>query len=184
MANQHRFVSPNGPEFDDLTAKSYFVMTMHRPANVDGEHKLKGLIDAILEGTGEYPVVFPVHPRTAQNLSKLGISHERLRMVEPLSYLEFNYLVKNAKGVITDSGGITEEASVLNVPCITMRNNTERPETVNLGTNELVGTNPENLAEPLMRLLSGNWKSYQGIPLWDGKAAERIVEIIISEYSK
>jgi UDP-N-acetylglucosamine 2-epimerase (non-hydrolysing) len=183
-ANQNRFISPKGPQFDDLQEKPYFVMTMHRPANVDAEHNLKALIDAILEGTGDYPVVFPVHPRTTQNLSKLGISNKRLRMVEPLSYLEFNYLVKNAKGVITDSGGITEEASVMNVPCITMRDNTERPETVKLGTNELVGTNPENLAEPLRRLLSGNWKSYQGIPLWDGKASERIVDIIISIYSE
>lgn len=183
MANQHRFVSPRGVQFEDLKPKSYFVMTMHRPANVDAEHKLKALIEAILDGTGDYPVVFPVHPRTSRNLSKLGISGKRLRMVEPLSYLEFNYLVKNAKGVITDSGGITEEASVMNVPCITMRDNTERPETVKLGTNELVGTNPKNLAEPLRRLLAGNWKSYQGIPLWDGRTGERIVDIVLSIYT-
>lgn len=184
MANQHRFFSPKGPLFDDLKQKSYFVITIHRPANVDAEHKLKALVEAILECTADFPVLFPVHPRTAQNLAKLGISNHRLRIVEPLSYLEFNYLVKNAKGVITDSGGITEEASVMNVPCITMRDNTERPETVKLGTNELVGTNPANLKEPLKRLLIGDWKSYKGIPFWDGKTAERIVNIILSIYSK
>jgi UDP-N-acetylglucosamine 2-epimerase (non-hydrolysing) len=158
-------------------------LTIHRPANVDGEHQLKALIDAILIGTGDFPVIFPVHPRTAKNLEKIGISHPRLRIVEPLSYLEFNFLVKNAKGVITDSGGITEEASVMNIPCITMRKNTERPETVTLGTNELIGTEPSNLKEPLERLLNGDWKTYQGIPLWDGKSAQRIVDKIIEIYS-
>jgi UDP-N-acetylglucosamine 2-epimerase (non-hydrolysing) len=182
LSNQDRFVSPVGEMFEDIEQKKYFVMTMHRPANVDGEHQLKALIDAIMVGTGDFPVIFPVHPRTAKNLEKIGINHPRLRMVEPLSYLEFNFLVKNAKGVITDSGGITEEASVMNVPCITMRNNTERPETVALGTNELIGTEPSNLKEPLERLLKGEWKTYKGIPLWDGKAAERIVVKIIQIY--
>ncbi|MCS4433109.1 non-hydrolyzing UDP-N-acetylglucosamine 2-epimerase [Aquiflexum gelatinilyticum] len=183
LSNQDRFVSPRGNMFDDLIEKSYFVITMHRPANVDGEQQLKALIDAIMNGTGNFPVIFPVHPRTAKNLEKIGINHLRLRMVEPLSYLEFNYLVKNAKGVITDSGGITEEASVMNIPCITMRNNTERPETVTLGTNELIGTDPSNLKEPLGRILKGEWKTYKGIPLWDGKSAQRIVNKIIEIYS-
>ena len=183
LSNQDKFFSPLGDMFDDLKPKNYFVMTMHRPANVDGEQQLKALIDAIMTGSGSFPVIFPVHPRTAKNLEKIGINHSRLRMVEPLSYLEFNYLVKNALGVITDSGGITEEASVMNVPCITMRNNTERPETVTLGTNELIGTDPANLKAPLEKLLKGEWKSYKGIPLWDGKAAKRIVDKIIEIYS-
>ncbi|WP_373495721.1 non-hydrolyzing UDP-N-acetylglucosamine 2-epimerase [Aquiflexum sp.] len=183
LSNQDRFKSPVGEMFDDLKPKNYIVMTMHRPANVDGEHQLKALIDAIMTGTGNLPVIFPVHPRTAKNLEKIGIEHPRLRMVEPLSYLEFNYLVKNALGVITDSGGITEEASVMNVPCITLRNNTERPETLTLGTNELIGTDPANLKAPLEKLLKGDWKTYKGIPLWDGKAAERIVNRIIEIYS-
>ncbi|WP_373521478.1 non-hydrolyzing UDP-N-acetylglucosamine 2-epimerase [Aquiflexum sp.] len=182
LSNQDRFISPAGEMFDDLQEKNYFVMTMHRPANVDGEQQLKALIDAIMTGTSNYPVIFPVHPRTAKNLEKIGIKHPRLRMVEPLSYLEFNFLVKNAMGVITDSGGITEESSVMNVPCITMRNNTERPETVTLGTNELIGTDPANLKAPLEKLLKGKWKSYKGIPLWDGKSAERIVDKIIEIY--
>lgn len=183
LSNEERFLSPVGEMFDDLEPKKYFVMTMHRPANVDGEHQLKALIDAIISGTGDYPVIFPVHPRTAKNLQKVGIMHQRLRIVDPLPYLEFNYLVKNALGVITDSGGITEEASVMNVPCITMRNNTERPETVSLGTNELIGTDPSNLKAPLEKLLKGGWKSYKGIPLWDGKSAQRIVDKIIDIYS-
>ncbi|UJP66200.1 non-hydrolyzing UDP-N-acetylglucosamine 2-epimerase [Mongoliitalea daihaiensis] len=183
IANMPRFKKPDGELFDQLAAGKYFVMTMHRPANVDQEEKLKHMIDAILDGTGDLPIVFPVHPRTAKNLEQLGISSPRLHMTEPLSYLEFNYLVKNAKGVITDSGGITEEASVMNIPCITLRDNTERAETVELGTNELVGTNPANLAPYLKKLMAGEWKSYQGIPLWDGKTSERIVSKIIDLYS-
>lgn len=183
MANMPRFKRPEGELFESLEDGKYFVMTMHRPANVDQEEKLKQMIDAILDGTGQLPIIFPVHPRTAKNLQQLGISSPRLHMTEPLSYLEFNYLVKNAKGVITDSGGITEEASVMNVPCITLRDNTERAETVQLGTNELVGTNPASLAPYLKKLMAGEWKTYQGIPLWDGKTSERIVDKIIELYA-
>jgi UDP-N-acetylglucosamine 2-epimerase (non-hydrolysing) len=105
-------------------------------------------------------------------------------MCEPLGYLEFNYLVKNAKGVITDSGGITEEASVMNIPCITLRDNTERAETIHLGTNELVGTDPKKLKPYLEKIMTGSWKQYQGIPMWDGKTAERIVTILAKTYGK
>ena len=183
-ANESRFIKPKGLQFDDLKEKGYLVLTMHRPANVDGENQLKAMIETILENTEDFPIIFPVHPRTAANLSKIGIQNPRLRMVEPLSYLEFNYLVQNAKGVITDSGGVTEEASVMNVPCITLRDNTERPETITHGTNELVGTDPSLLEPYLKKLLSGNWKTYKGIPMWDGKSADRIVSKIIELYSK
>lgn len=183
MANMERFRRPEGDIFDKLQTGRYFVMTMHRPANVDQEEKLKEMIDAIMEGTQGLPVIFPVHPRTAKNLQNLGINDPNLFMTEPLSYLEFNYLVKNAKGVITDSGGITEEASVMNVPCITLRENTERAETIELGTNELVGTHPQNLQPYLEKLMRGEWKKYKGIPYWDGKTAERIVDKIIEIYS-
>jgi UDP-N-acetylglucosamine 2-epimerase (non-hydrolysing) len=182
MANMPRFQKPEGALFEQLQPQSYFVMTMHRPANVDQEEKLKEMIDAIMTGTKGLPVIFPVHPRTAKNLQNLGINDPNLHMTDPLSYLEFNYLVKNAKGVITDSGGITEEASVMNVPCITLRDNTERPETIELGTNELVGTDPKNLLPYLEKLMNNQWKQYQGIPLWDGKTAERIVDKIIKIY--
>ncbi len=163
-----------------LEPKSYFVLTLHRPANVDEEEKLQAMMEAILSGTGSFPVIFPVHPRTSKNLERLGIRHERLHFVAPLPYLEFNYLVRSAKGVITDSGGITEEASVMGVPCITLRDSTERPETIRLGTNELAGTNPKNLKPFLDQLLTGKWKKGSDIPLWDGKSAERLVKILIN----
>ena len=181
-AQMPRFVLPEGEIYESLVPGQYFVMTMHRPANVDQEYKLKAMIDAILEGTEGLPIIFPVHPRTAKNLQSLGIEAPNLLMSDPLGYLEFNYLVKNAKGVITDSGGITEEASVMNVPCITLRDNTERAETIHLGTNELVGTDPKKLKPYLEKIMRGEWKQYQGIPLWDGKTAERIVDILIKNY--
>ncbi|GMQ25762.1 UDP-N-acetylglucosamine 2-epimerase (non-hydrolyzing) [Algoriphagus sp. oki45] len=182
-AQMPRFKKPEGEIFDHLEPKNYFVMTMHRPANVDQENSLKAMIDAILAGTGGLPIVFPVHPRTAKNLQNLGINAPNLHLVEPLGYLEFNYLVKNAKGVITDSGGVTEETSVMNVPCVTLRDNTERAETIHLGTNELVGTDPKKLKPYLDKIMAGEWKQYQGIPLWDGKTAERIVDILESQYA-
>lgn len=183
MAQTPNFKKPEGEIFEALSPGNYFVMTMHRPANVDQEQSLKAMIDAILEGAGGLPIVFPVHPRTAKNLQAIGIDAPNLLMCEPLGYLEFNFLVKNAKGVITDSGGVTEEASVMNVPCVTLRDNTERAETIHLGTNELVGTDPKKLKPYLERIMRGEWKQYQGIPLWDGKTAERIVEILTKSYS-
>ncbi|GAB3224350.1 UDP-N-acetylglucosamine 2-epimerase (non-hydrolyzing) [Algoriphagus aestuariicola] len=182
MAQLPKFKKPEGEIFEALTPGNYFVMTMHRPANVDQEHSLKAMIDAILEGTGGLPIIFPVHPRTAKNLQNIGITAENLLMTDPLGYLEFNYLVKNSKGVITDSGGVTEEASVMNVPCVTLRDNTERAETIHLGTNELVGTDPGKLKPYLDKIMKGEWKQYQGIPLWDGKTSERIVSKIVEAY--
>lgn len=183
MAQLPNFKKPEGEIFEQLSPGNYFVMTMHRPANVDQEQSLKAMIDAILEGTGGLPIIFPVHPRTAKNLQNLGIEAKNLLMCEPLGYLEFNYLVKNAKGVITDSGGVTEETSVMDVPCVTLRDNTERAETIHLGTNELVGTDPKKLRPYLDKIMKGEWKRYQGIPLWDGKTADRIVNILINSYS-
>lgn len=163
-----------------LQEKNYFVMTLHRPANVDGEQQLKDLIDEIVRSATGLPIVFPVHPRTAQNLRKIGLEAANLHLVEPLGYLEFNYLVKNAKAVVTDSGGITEETTVLQVPCITLRDNTERPETITIGTNELIGTNPKNIAPAFSKLLAGEWKKGGIPPLWDGRTAERIVEHLLT----
>lgn len=163
-----------------LEEKEYLVMTLHRPANVDEESKLKELMDEIVANSRDLPLVFPVHPRTAKILAGLGVSHPRLHMVEPLSYLEFNYLVERAKAVVTDSGGITEETTVMGVPCMTLRDNTERPETIELGTNELLGTDPKAIKPAMDKLFAGEWKAGGEIPLWDGKTAERIVEELIN----
>ena len=121
------------------------------------------------------PVVFPVHPRTAKTLRELGSVPEAFRLVDPQPYLEFNYLVRHARAVITDSGGITEETTVMQVPCLTLRKTTERPETVTVGTNELIGTDPSKIAPALDRLFAGNWKRGAIPPLWDGRTGERIV---------
>ena len=162
-----------------LKPKSYIVMTLHRPANVDEESQLKAMLDEIIAHTQDLPLIFPVHPRTAKILERLNVAHPRLQKVAPLSYLEFNYLVQHAKAVITDSGGITEEASVMNIPCMTLRDNTERPETMELGTNELVGTDPKAIKPYLEKLFKDEWKTYKTIPLWDGKTAQRIVKTLI-----
>jgi UDP-N-acetylglucosamine 2-epimerase (non-hydrolysing) len=158
-----------------LRPGQYFVLTLHRPANVDAEQQLQRLLQAIADGTGGLPVVFPVHPRTAKSLRELAGQIPGLHYVDPQGYLEFNYLVKHAKGVITDSGGITEETTVMGVPCLTLRDNTERPETVTVGTNELIGTDPAKLGPALARLMAGEWKKGAVPEKWDGRAAERIV---------
>jgi UDP-N-acetylglucosamine 2-epimerase (non-hydrolysing) len=159
----------------DLQPQQYFVLTLHRPANVDSEQQLLHMLQAISKGTDGLPVVFPVHPRTAKSLQAMTGQIPGLHYVDPQGYLEFNYLVKHAKGVITDSGGITEETTVMGVPCLTLRDSTERPETVTVGTNELIGTDPAKLAPALARLMAGNWKRGSVPEKWDGCAAVRIV---------
>lgn len=161
-----------------LNAGNYFVVTLHRPANVDGEQQLLALLRAITAGTDGLPVVFPVHPRTAKNLLKFAEAIPGMHYVDPQGYLEFNYLVKHAKGVITDSGGITEETTVMGVPCLTLRDNTERPETVTIGTNELIGTDPAKLGPALARLMAGQWKKGAIPDKWDGNAATRIINTL------
>jgi len=178
LANRNRLMQPAIWEAAKLIPNNYIVLTLHRPANVDGELQLKQLMDAIITASQGIPLVFPVHPRTAKNLTTIGVSAPNLFMIDPLSYLEFNYLVANAKAVITDSGGITEEATVLGIPCITLRNTTERPETVTMGTNELIGTDPNNIGPALQKLFAGAWKKGGIPPMWDGHTAERIVQII------
>lgn len=178
LANRQRFKRPAIWQSLGLEEKSYFVMTMHRPANVDGENQLKILIEEIVKNTRGIPIIFPMHPRTKQIFERLNINYPSLKAIGPLGYLEFNYLVERSKAVITDSGGITEETTVMGVPCLTIRDNTERPETVSEGTNELVGTDPSNLKPVLEKLFDGKWKQ-GGIPeLWDGNAAKRIMEKI------
>jgi UDP-N-acetylglucosamine 2-epimerase (non-hydrolysing) len=161
-----------------LAPKKYLVVTLHRPANVDGEEKLLRLLRAIADGAAGLPVVFPVHPRTEKGIRALGGEIPGMHYVEPQGYLEFNYLVQHALGVITDSGGITEETTVLGIPCLTLRDSTERPETVTVGTNELIGTDPANLGPALERLRAGKWKTGAIPELWDGQAAPRIVDFL------
>jgi UDP-N-acetylglucosamine 2-epimerase (non-hydrolysing) len=166
-----------------LQEKNYFVMTLHRPANVDEPETLRSLMNEIISGSQGLPLVFPVHPRTAKVLEGLGIAASNLHLIEPLGYLEFNYLVEHAKAVITDSGGITEETTVMGVPCMTLRNTTERPETVEIGTNELLGTDPKAVGPALSKLFAGDWKEGDIPPLWDGKTGKRIVDQLLKLFA-
>lgn len=178
LKNRSRFKKPGFWNEIGLQEQNYIVMTLHRPSNVDEEEILKKLMGEIMDNTRDLPLVFPVHPRTAKTLNRLGIKNDRFHLVDPLGYLEFNYLVERAKAVITDSGGITEETTVMRVPCMTLRDNTERPETIHIGTNELLGTDPGAIKPALDKLFDGTWKSGSIPELWDGKTSERIVEHI------
>lgn len=181
LKHRSRFQKPEVWDRLNLEQGKFLVMTLHRPANVDQEEKLKELIQKIVDHTLDLPLVFPVHPRTKKMLQNIGISHERLHMIDPLGYLEFNYLVEKAKAVVTDSGGITEETTVMGIPCMTLRDNTERPETITQGTNELLGTDPKAIAPAMEKLFSGSWKTGQVPHLWDGKTAGRIVNILLEK---
>lgn len=178
LKQRSRFRKPIFWDELDLHKGKYIVMTLHRPANVDEEDNLKKLLDEITSNSNGLPLIFPVHPRTAKILESLKIAHPQLYTIEPQGYLEFNYLVENALAVITDSGGITEETTVMGVPCMTLRDNTERPETVQIGTNELIGTNPNAIKPALEKLFAGDWKKGSIPELWDGNTAKRIVSIL------
>lgn len=178
LKNMQRFRMPEACESLHLQRQKYLVLTLHRPANVDELEKLKKTVKAIVENVHGLPVVFPIHPRTASVLRSRDLAADNLIVIEPQGYLEFNYLVQHSLAVITDSGGITEETTVMHVPCLTLRDNTERPETCTIGTNRLVGTNPDNIRPALELLFSGRWRKGEIPPLWDGHAAERIVKVL------
>ena len=187
LANRNRFRRPAVFDELQLTEGQYIMMTMHRPANVDEEVHLKTLMEQIITNVHGLPIIFPIHPRTAKIFYNLWGDEATLRqlfpnlhIVEPMGYLEFNYMVERAKAVVTDSGGITEETTVMGVPCITLRDNTERPETCTVGTNELIGTNPAAVKPALDLLFSGQWKKGAIPALWDGHTAERIVDILLT----
>lgn len=179
IKHRPRFNKPEIWNEIGLENEKYIVMTLHRPTNVDEEPQLKSLMDEIINRSYDVPLIFPVHPRTAKMLTNIGISHPRLHMIKPLGYLEFNYLVENSMAVITDSGGITEETTVMGIPCMTLRDNTERPETITLGTNELLGTDPKSIAPAMEILFSGNWKKGSIPELWDGHTSNRIVKHLL-----
>jgi UDP-N-acetylglucosamine 2-epimerase (non-hydrolysing) len=180
LANMPRLQPPPFWEEMQLREQEYVVLTLHRPNNVDDPTTLSALLRAVAAASRGLPVVFPVHPRSAKTLAQAGEVPGVIRQVPPQPYLEFNYLVKHSKAVITDSGGITEEATVMRVPCMTLRTTTERPETVAIGTNELLGTDPAAIAPAMDRLFSGRWKRGEIPPLWDGHAAPRIVQTLES----
>jgi UDP-N-acetylglucosamine 2-epimerase (non-hydrolysing) len=174
LANLHRARPPAWWNAIGLRPQGYDVLTLHRPANVDDPVVLARLLAAVADGAGGRPVVFPAHPRTAKVLAQLSALPPALQVVEPQPYLEFVYLVRNARAVVTDSGGITEETTVLGIPCLTLRDTTERPETVTVGTNELIGTDPAALVRAYARLNTGAWKEWAVPELWDGRTGERI----------
>lgn len=177
LANRPRFYVPGPFKSTPPKHRGFLVVTLHRPSNVDDPSRLQAVIEAIEEGVRSSGVVaiFPMHPRTSGIISEYGISiPPSFRCCGPLPYLEFGFLVDNAMGVITDSGGVTEEATALEVPCVTLRDSTERPETVVYGTNELIGTDPAAIQPALRRMLGGNWKRGRMPPLWDGCAGVRI----------
>lgn len=162
-----------------LAPERFVLVTLHRPSNVDDPERLREVISALNSISMEIPVIFPVHPRTRQRLSDLSINvSDNVQLLEPCPYLQFLALQQRATAVVTDSGGIQEETTHLGVPCLTVRENTERPITVSLGTNTLVGNDTESLKRELSKILQGNLKAHRIPPLWDGHAAERIAEII------
>jgi UDP-N-acetylglucosamine 2-epimerase (non-hydrolysing) len=167
---------------DGATWRRYVVLTLHRPSNVDSTEKLTHLLGAIHNVADRVPVIFPVHPRTQQRLTQAGIAHHpNLHVIPPVGYLDFLCLLSKASLVLTDSGGIQEETTALGVPCLTLRENTERPITISQGTNLLIGTDPAKIVAAVKETLDGKAKAGRIPALWDGRAAERIVEILVRQ---
>ncbi len=161
----------------------YAVLTLHRPSNVDDKQTFSGILDALLAIAERLPIIFPVHPRTKAKIEEFGfgdaIKLSNIRLIEPLGYLDFMRLYSGARLVLTDSGGLQEETTVLGIPCLTLRHNTERPITIEMGTNILVGTDPEKIKQAAFNNLSNTDKqNTQPPPLWDGKTARRICDIL------
>jgi UDP-N-acetylglucosamine 2-epimerase (non-hydrolysing) len=181
MRCRERATECEAPKRLGLAPQGYALMTMHRPANVDDAEHLDAMLQPVRELSRGLPVIFPVHPRTRKALDGLeAIRDSDIRLLEPLGYLEFLGLMADSRLVLTDSGGIQEETTVLGVPCVTLRNNTERPVTVSEGTNILAGTDPDAIRDAIQQALSGSREAR--VPeLWDGCAAERIVNILAAD---
>ncbi len=161
--------------------KNYILSTFHRPSNVDDPIHLKEILDQLKRISRIYPIIFPMHPRTRNNIDRFGLTQhipKEIILLDPLGYIDFLALTKEATLVLTDSGGIQEETTFMGVPCITVRNNTERPVTCNIGTNYLAGQNYEKATDIAIEILNGKGKTGKIPALWDGKAAERIVQIV------
>lgn len=167
-----------------LNEKDYAVLTLHRPSNVDEKEVFSRLLDALVSISEKIPIIFPVHPRTRGNIEKFGftekVASSNIRLIEPLGYLDFMNLYSGAKMVLTDSGGLQEETTAISIPCLTLRENTERPITIELGTNQLVGTNPQKIKQAAFEILDYPAKKDAKIPpLWDGHAAPRICDALL-----
>ena len=174
-----------------LTPGKYATLTMHRPSNVDDKDTFNGILASLKKISKDLPIIFPIHPRTRKMAERFGLSDyfnygdkvEGIWLTEPLGYLEFMHLNMHAQMVLTDSGGLQEETTVLGVPCITMRHNTERPITCEIGTNAIVGNDPKKIMTAARKVLDGNWKTGKIPEKWDGRAAERIVEWLVRQSS-
>ncbi len=168
------------PLFEDLGNKEYAVLTLHRPSNVDDPLVFKGIMKALNTIAEDIKIIFPAHPRTQERMKEYQIypDKDNIRIINPLSYRDFLKLYKNSRFVLTDSGSIQQETTYLNIPCLTIRENTERPFTISKGTNILVDVDPAKIVEESKKILEGNVKTSKRLPLWDGKAAQRIVKIL------
>ncbi|MGI8669522.1 MAG: UDP-N-acetyl glucosamine 2-epimerase, partial [Aridibacter sp.] len=169
----------------DINEKDYAVLTLHRPSNVDEKETFRNLLESLAAISQKLPIIFPAHPRTASRIEEFGftdkIKNSNIKIIEPLGYLDFLNLMSNSKLVLTDSGGLQEETTALKIPCLTLRENTERPITIEMGTNILVGTNPEKIKQEAFEILKKeDCTKYAKVPpLWDGKTAKRICDSLI-----
>jgi UDP-N-acetylglucosamine 2-epimerase (non-hydrolysing) len=191
---RHREVAERSPILGRLgirqkasECRPYGVLTMHRPSNADDREVLHRVLETVRNLAADLPIFFPLHPRTRKNIERFGYAEylrnatalrDGLIPLDPLGYLDFLCLLRHARFVLTDSGGIQEETTVLGVPCLTLRENTERPATVEYGTNQVVGSNPDRILSAVQKILEGAKAEYRCPPLWDGNAAGRIVNII------
>ena len=171
-----------------LKRREYVLMTLHRPSNVDKVKNFRGLLEAVREIQRRLPVVFPIHPRSRKMLQELGLQDEadqipNLRIIQPLGYVDFLRLMDLAQLVLTDSGGIQEETTVLGIPCLTLRENTERPVTVHQGTNQVVGSDPKRITQEAILVLEQRTRKPSRPKFWDGRAAHRIVDVLLKTMS-
>ena len=186
LKNRAKAATSNVLSQFNLDGNSFAVLTLHRPSNVDDASAFGRVLDALEIIQNDMPVIFPIHPRTRKNLSSWSLGERieklpNLRLTDPLGYLDFLKLMSSAKLVLTDSGGIQEETTILKIPCLTLRENTERPITTQVGSNRVVGTDTDKIIETYRQVVDGGWCEPQIPPLWDGHAAERIVKILLDK---
>ena len=175
-----KFQKPHFFEKLKFINKGFILITLHRPSNVDDDRSFDKIIDGISAAAEDVPIIYPVHPRIKVRLLERRKKIKNLHIVDSLPYLQFNWLLQNSMGIITDSGGITEEATFMGIPCITLRENTERPETVEVGTNVLIGQNIAELSKFLGNIKNHKWKDAKIPHLWDGDAGRRILDVLLS----